>query len=75
MARFVLDARMDISHILSGVLCLATHNIWPIFDLGTSVSVSVKGDSRCVALVGSTGMGCRFFMYIHCCTCFSSSVE
>lgn len=28
-----LDTRMDMSHIMSGLLCLATHNIWPIFDL------------------------------------------
>ena len=44
-------------------------------DLSISYSVSVRGASCCVALVGSTWMVWRFFMYIHCCSCISSSTE
>ena len=50
----MLDAKMDMSHIMSGLLCLATHNIWPIFDLSMSSLISVEG---AVALVGSRGIG------------------
>lgn len=73
VACFVLDAKMDMSHIMSGLLCLATHNIWTIFDFSMSILMSVKGTSRYVALVGSTTMGCRFFMYVPYCTCIPSS--
>lgn len=60
----MLDAKMDMSHIISGLLCLATHNICQIFDFSMPILTSVSEASRCVALVESTGMGWRFFIYV-----------
>ncbi len=56
VACFVVEARIDVSHITSGRLCLAIHKIWPILDLSMSVSQSFNGASRCTALAGSTTM-------------------
>ncbi len=58
---FELDAKMDMSHIMSGLLCLATHNICPIFDFSMPISTSVNEASRCVALVESYWNGLQIY--------------
>lgn len=67
VACFALDAKREMPHTMSGQLCLATCSICPILDF--NISASVRGLSRCGALLGSTG--CRIFMYVCCCTCIS----
>lgn len=77
LACLVLDARMDTSHIKSGLLSLIT----PQYLTNLQVSLSVKGDHTSCGCNGVHRIGVQvfffgvFFMYINCFTCSSSSVE